>query len=214
MEILEILKNSKDDIYLEDLEFFETELATGDYSESYAIECRKQISVIKKWICGDEAVEVKSTKKKKSPIMQIQDITPNQMKPAADCMTIKEIIFADIKSIRDSDGYKTKFKQYVQGKKEIDACFVDANFSFFLAWEVDAIVSVKQVDEEFLEKYFTTLDKEKIARYQKFSEGFFMRHYSELDTQLVLTKGKNASKKKEKRSQQLDIFLRLKGVRL
>ena len=66
MEILEILKNSKDDIYLEDLEFFETELATGDYSDSYAIECRKQISVIKKWICGDEAVEVKSTKKKKA----------------------------------------------------------------------------------------------------------------------------------------------------
>ena len=35
MEILEILKNSKEEIYPEDLDFFETELATGDYKATY-----------------------------------------------------------------------------------------------------------------------------------------------------------------------------------
>ena len=48
MEILEILKNSKDEIYLEDLDFFETELATGNYAESYISECKEQIEIVRK----------------------------------------------------------------------------------------------------------------------------------------------------------------------
>ena len=68
--------------------------------------------------------------------------------------------------------------------------------------------------EEFLEKYFGALNKDKIARYQCFSESFFMKHYSQLDATVVLTKGKNEWRKKENRSKQLDVFLRLKGVKI
>ena len=68
--------------------------------------------------------------------------------------------------------------------------------------------------EPFLEKYFGALDHDKIARYQLFSEAFFMKHYSQMDATIVLQHGKNEWRKKENRSKQLDVFLRLKGVKI
>ena len=53
MEILEIIENSGDDLYLEDLDFFETELATGDYSEGYVSACKKIIEEKRRWLSGD-----------------------------------------------------------------------------------------------------------------------------------------------------------------
>lgn len=222
MEILETLKNSKDEIYLEDLDFFETELATGNYAESYISECKEQIAIVRKWLSGDEQnddsqsdlSESPKKKSKASLVMGIHDIAPENANPVAATMTPEEIIFSDIKSMRDSDSYKSRFKKYVQDKAEIDGSFVDTHYSFFMQWELDAIVSVRQLGEEFLEKYFGALDKDKISRYQLFSESFFMKHYSQMDATIVLTKGKNEWRKKEKRSKQLDVFLRLKGVKL
>ena len=222
MEILEILKNSKAEIYLEDLDFFETELATGNYAESYISECKEQIEIVRKWLSGDEQIDdsqsdtTESPKKKSkaSLVMGIHDIAPENANPVAATMTPEEIILSDIKLMRDSDSYKSRFKKYVQDKAKIDGSFVDTHYSFFMQWELDAIVSVRQLGEEFLEKYFGALDKDKIARYQFFSESFFMKHYLQMDATIVLTKGKNEWRKKEKRSKQLDVFLRLKGVKL
>lgn len=222
MEILEILKNSKEDIYLEDLEFFETELETGDYAESYIVECKKQIKLVRKWLCGKDEIDTPQSEQEKTPkkqskaslVMSIHDVAPETANPIAATMSAEDIIISDIKSMRENDSYKSKFKKYIQDTAEIDDVFVDKHYSFFLQWELDAIVSIKQLSEEFLEKYFGALDKNKIARYQTFSESFFMKHYSQLDATIVLTKGKNEWRKKEKRSKQLDVFLRLKGVKL
>lgn len=222
MEILKILENSKEDIYLEDLEFFETELATGGYAESYIAECKRQIELVRKWLSGEDEIDTPQSEEKKSPpkkskaslVMGIHDVAPETANPVAATMSTEDIVFSDIKSMRESDSYKSKFKKYIQDKAEIDDVFVDKHYSFFLQWELDAIVSVKQLSEDFLEKYFGALDKDKIARYQIFSESFFMKHYAQLDATIVLTKGKNEWRKKEKRSKQLDVFLRLKGVKL
>lgn len=222
MEILEILKNAKENIYLEDLDFFETELATGEYAESYIAECKEQIALVRKWLGGDDEDNTRMADIPQKPgpkrggalVMGICDVAPESANPIAAAMSLKDIIFSDIKSIRESDSYKSKFKKYVQEKTEIDDAFVDAHYSFFLQWELDAIVSVKPLGEAFLEKYFGAIDKEKIARYQCFSESFFMKHFSQLDATIVLTKGKNEWRKKENRSKQLDVFLRLKGVKL
>lgn len=222
MEILEILKNSKEDIYLEDLEFFETELATGDYAESYIAECTEQIALVRKWLCGENEVATQPSEEEASHrkqakanlVMGIHDVAPETANPIAAAMTPEDMIFLDIQSMRESDSYKSRFKEYVQKKAEINEPFVDTHYSFFLSWELDAILSVKQFTEDFLEKYFGVLDKDKIARYQIFSESFFMKHYSQLDATIVLAKGKNKWRKKEKRSKQLDVFLRLKGVKL
>lgn len=222
MDILEILKSAKENIYLEDLEFFETELATGDYAESYIAECKQQIRLVRSWLRGEkEAVagrlEEENAPKKQSKaalIMELRDIAPETTDSATAAMPPEDIILSDIKSMRESSSYKSRFKEYVQDCAKIDAAFVDRHYSSFLPWELDAIVSVKQLGEDFLEKYFGALDKDKIARYQCFSESFFMKHYSQLDAATVLTKGKNEWRKKGNRSKQLDVFLRLKGVRL
>ena len=219
MEILEILKNSKDEIYHEDLDFFETELATGEYDEAYIAACKEQIALIilngPEWFSKIGTENSKSSKSTgKTLVMGIHDVAPESANPVAASMSPEDIIFSDIKSIRESDSYKTRFKKYIKEKPEIDSAFVDAHYSFFLSWELDAIVSVTQLGEAFLEKYFGALDKDKISRYQCFSESFFMKHYSQLDATVVLTKGKNEWRKKENRSKQLDVFLRLKGVKL
>lgn len=222
MEILEILKNSKEEIYPEDLDFFVTELATGNYSEDYIAECKNQIKLIRNWMAEKDApaeeIGAENSKSSKSTgktlIMGIHDIAPESANPIAASMSPEDTIFSDIKSIREIDSYKTRFKKYVKENPEIDSAFVDAHYSFFLPWELDAIVSVTQLGEAFLEKYFGALDKDKISRYQCFSESFFMKHYSQLDATVVLAKGKNEWRKKENRSKQLDVFLRLKGIKL
>ena len=67
MEILEILRNSKDEIYLEDLDFFETELATGNYAESYISECKEQIEIVRKWLSGDEQADASQPDLQEAP---------------------------------------------------------------------------------------------------------------------------------------------------
>lgn len=223
MNILEILTNSRESIYPEDLDFFETELATGNYDENYIVACREQIRSVKNWLTEKDGVNnhnnnstCEEPRKTGNKIfMDIKNLMPesshnNHYKP----LTAEQTIFADIKLLRESDNYKSGFKKYIIGKTEIDESFIDKNYSFFLPWEMDAVVSVKVLSESFLEKYFASLSTEKIARYQLFSESFFMKHYSDFNTSLVLTKGKNEWRKKEKRSKQLDVFLRLKGVKL
>ena len=225
MEILDILKNSSDELYPEDLDFFETELATGDYKPEYIDECRREISKIRKWLSSDddgedevESVAASTSKKKptapKGLFMGIADIAPKDANPVAASMTADQLILSEIDALRDDEAYKSKFKKYIASKKEIDEAFIEKNFSFFDSWELDAVISVMQMSEEFLEKYFGTFSHDKIARYQKFSEEFFMKHFSQMNAEIVLLHGKNEWRKKENRSKQLDVFLRLKGVKI
>ena len=217
MDILKILEESGKDLYLEDLDFFETELATGgQYDEFYQAQCRSKINELRAWLSGDaeESEEAQSEEEKKpnTPaglVMGIGDLAPKGSNSVADFLTPEQIIFHEIAAMREDDSYKTRFK-----KSEIDAAFVDAHYSFFKPWELEAIISVKQMGEEFNEKYFGALDHDKIARYQLFSEAFFMKHFSQLDYKIVLEHGKNNWRKKENRSKQLDVFLRLKGVKI
>lgn len=218
MEIYEILKSSGKDLYPEDLDFFETELATGGpYDETYRMKCRNLIEEIRRWQAGDDATEEepvhKRANKNVSVEILISQAAPMEANPAAN-LSREEILFRDIRMLRERPSYKTNFKKFVTEQDVIDSAFVEKHFSFFKAWEINAILSVKQMDEEFLEKYFGVLDNDKIARYQLFSENFFMKHFAQLDHTIVLQRGKNQWRKKEKRSKQLDVFLRLKGVKI
>ncbi len=219
MDILNILENSKNELYIEDLDFFETELATGEYDEAYVAQCKELIVKIRNWISGGEAKSSTTSppsQQQKAPkglIVGIGDIAPKTANPVAQSMKPEDIIFSEISALRENNSYKTDFKRYIKNKAEIDAAFIEKYFSFFKPWELDAIISVKQMGEEFLEKYFGALNHDKIARYQLFSEAFFLKHYSQLDVDVVLEHGKNEWRKKENRSKQLDVFLRLKGVK-
>ena len=216
MDILEILKKSGEELYPEDLDFFETELATGgNYDVNYQIECRELIKQIRNWKKPDKPAGAPQTQKSaaKGVEVDISKLAPKEASPVIS-MSEAERLFHDITQMRDESYYKPKFKNCIQGAAFVDAAFVEKHFSFFNEWELNTILSIKQLGEPFLEKYFSVLDHDKIARYQHFSEAFFMKYFSQMDYTIVLQRGKNDWRKKENRSKQLDVFLRLKGVKI
>lgn len=219
MDILKNLKESGKDLYPEDLDLFETELATGGtYNASYKAQCQKLIKELRKWMKEKDSQPDKDSEKEGGSIdpllVSIMDLSPQDTVTEGSELSAKAVIQRDIAKIRQDSNYKSLFKKYVTEKTMIDSEFVDANYSIFQQWELDAIISVRQMTEEFLEKYFGALDHDKIARYQQFSEAFFLKHYSQMDANIVLEHGKNEWRKKENRSQKLDVFLRLKGVKI
>lgn len=216
MEILEILKKNGKALYPEDLDFFETELATGGpYKANYRSECRRLINLIRKWQAGEEE---KTTENNKEGIPSVLQVSPGQLSPNGQkldsTLSSAEKLFHKVSKLREEPSYKSSFKKLMEESDLVDASFIEKHFSFFEEWELNAILSVKQLGEPFLEKYFGALDHDKIARYQLFSEGFFMKHFAQMDYTVVLQRGKNEWRKKEKRSKQLDVFLRLKGVKI
>lgn len=216
MDILEILKKSGKDLYPEDLDFFETELATGgNYNAAYQAECRALIKQIRNWQKAPAPTEdlAKAKGKTDGIEMDISKVAPQNANPAME-MPKDQRLFLDITKMREDSSYKTKFKSRIKDTDFADAAFIEKHFAFFKEWELNAILSVKQLGEPFLEKYFGALDHDKIARYQLFSEAFFMKHYAQMDATIVLQHGKNEWRKKENRSKQLDVFLRLKGVKI
>lgn len=120
----------------------------------------------------------------------------------------------EIEHLRQEKTYRSDFNKYLTKTKQINAEFVDANFNFLTYWEINTILRRRPMGEDFLEKHFYALNPTTISRYQTFSESFFMRHYDKLDCTLVLQCGKNPWKDPEKRSKQLDVFLRLRGGKI
>ena len=215
MEILEILEKNQRDLYLEDLDFFETELATGEYSPEYIKLCRDKIGSIRLWLeGGEDASGNHDNDLPENLVVGIDALAPKVAGGIITNMTDEERALYAIKQLREASGYKTEFKKFVKENDIIDEAFVEKHFSFFTELELDALMMVVAFSEDFLEKYFGAFDKDKIARYQCFSEAFFMKHYADLDATIVLTSGKNEWRDKAKRSRQLDVFLRLKGINI
>ena len=210
MEILDILKNSSDELLSEDLELFRIELSVGAYTESYRKECCELIDRIEKWQTESSKKEDKKTPKTAFPLHV--ERTKLQQDTQKKSFSFEEQFRADLNAMRLSDKYKSSFRTYIASHSEFDEKFVDSHFSMFEPWETEAIISELTLSEQFLEKYFSVLDKDKIARYQLFSESFYQKHFSDFDAETVLKKGKNEWRKKENRSKQFAVFLRLKGV--
>lgn len=219
MDILNILKNSKDSLYLEDLDFLETELAMGEYEKNYIVECKEQITIRRNWLKSEKNTEIIKAFQKRNDVAP-QKNAPNEPSVslgaplAGKTISFKEQFMDDVEYFRRQDDYKKAFTKYINDSVDIDAKFIEENFSFFNSVELTEIIRNKQLGDEFLEKYFDALDKKEIAKHQCFSESFFIKHYSQLDYKLVLKNEKNEWHDKTKRSKQLDVFLRLKGVKL
>lgn len=227
MQVLEILEENGIDLYPEDLDFFEAELNTSVYSQDYVARCQRLILEIrtKKKQITEKTNPRKAHKKAEPPAGTTNGISPEILvnpsnlvpsapqkeKPIQDRL---EEISQALAHMRTASDYKTRFKKYLAGHPEIDEAFIDQHIALFQPPELAAVLMTMKLSEDFLEKYFDSLDPDKIARYQLFSEKFFIRHYGKMNAEIVLTKGKNKWCKKENRSSQLDVFLRLKGVRL
>lgn len=204
MQILEILNTSASELIPEDLELFRTELMVGEYDEEYKRQCLERIDELERW---NKSQDGQTTPR---PHKVVYD-NPGELQGGRN-VPFAQQFRADMNAMRLSDSYKTKFKTYISNRKEFDEQFVDENFNSFQSQEIEVILSEMTLSEAFLEKYFAQLDKDKIARYQLFSEGFFRKHFADFDTETVLKKGRNEWRKKENRSKQLDVFLRLKGI--
>ena len=213
MQVLEILKKNGMELYPEDLAFFEAELDTGDYPLEYIEQCKDMIAEIrnqKKQAAKPKVQDVIPSNLLVDPDKLIPGVKPKEKTPQE---RLNELTHA-LNQMRTATNYKTRFKQYLADHPEIDEAFIDQNIVLFQPGELESILMVMPLSEDFLDKYFTSLDADKIARYQLFSEKFFIRYYAQMDAEIVLTKGKNDWRKKENRSSQLDVFLRLKGVKL
>lgn len=213
MQVMEILKSNGDELYPEDLLFFEAELDTGDYPREYIDQCKDMIAEIrnrKKQAVKPDVHDLIPSNILVDPAKLVPGATPKEKTPQE---RANEFAHA-LNQMRTAANYKTRFKQYLADHPEINEAFIDQNIALFQPSELEAITMIMPLSEDFLEKYFASLDADKIARYQFFSESFFIRHYAQMHAETVLTKGKNDWRKKENRSKQLDVFLRLKGVKL
>ncbi len=207
MDILDMLTNNQEELYLDDLDYFETELAIGEYNSDYKEKCLEKIALIR--------VKLRNkSSKNKYIITDVEKVMDIEEKFKEQELKDDDDIFHYIRGISSGLNYKTELKQFVKETDKINQDFVERYITEFKEEEIEILTEIVQFDEEFLEKYFKILNKKAISRYQYFSENFFMNHYLELDGEIVLTKGVNDWKNKNKRSNQLDIFLRLKGVTL
>lgn len=219
MDIYNILKENSDSIIKEDLDFFEIELATGDYEYEYVTRCLELIKEIR---------DFKNLKNNKEKIIDVNDPSCESVfiieTPIEELDKIKkekiielndpnyeEKIKSMIIKTRTSNTYKNDFIQLIE-KYNIKEEFVDKNYVFFKQIEMDELIKKINFSEDFLEKYFKILNKKLLAEYQLFSEEFYMKHFSQLDYKIVLKKGKNNWITKANRSSKLTVFLKLKGI--
>lgn len=223
MDIFEMLNNDINDLLDDDLSMLEEELTTGGYDAPYRKDCLKLIA--------DEQAKRRQFSAKASAIAEG---TPQVVLPSEVSRTVLaspetlspfnevevkekspfELVSSDVTVLRKAEKYKTLFKEYLRTTDNITEELLDKHLSFFNEWEMGAIMRSMRLSEGFLDKYFASLDHAVLAKTQLFSEDFYMRHFAELDPNLVLAKGKNPWRKKENRSTKLDMFLRIKGVRL
>ena len=217
MDILKTLKQKGNDLYIEELEYFISELSIGDYSKVYIDECLEIINEIKFW---KNTKNVKKEKEKKESIklndfiLNPSDLVKGYKNSKSENVTIENKVKKEIENIRNDENYNSKFTDYVMNNSLFDENIINKLFNFLLDWEKDELLTLKSFSEDFLERYFDALDHSKIARYQYFSEEFFMKHFNDLSYSIVLQKGVNEWCKKANRSSKLDVFLRLKGVNI
>ena len=219
MDILTTLRTQGQTLYPEDLAFFEVELAVGKYDEVYVYDCRNEIEAIRREYAQKAVGKKKQNapgdegKPKSSVLVALDQLTPQGVASPADLMSDAERMTQEIRQIRKiQETHIEGFREYAKNQPLLTEEFIDANFSFFDKSEIDVIVMEKPLSERFVEKYFSALDLNMVARHQQYSEQFFMKYFSTLDAGIVLSNSRNAWHKKENRSKELDVFLRLKGV--
>lgn len=214
MEILKILRQNGQELYPEDLDFFVTELDTGGYQEDYIDACKKLIAEIRNW---QKQHNPKTEEKDTIPtrvIIAKDQLVPNDGTVQKPEQRTESDVLKELAALRSAASYKTLFKQRLSQDSMINEGLIDRHIAFFMPWELEAVVMTLPLSEAFLDKYFSVLDADKVARYQLFSEKFFIKHYAQFSAETVLTKSKNEWRRKENRSSQLDVFLRLKGVKI
>ena len=216
MDVLSILKNNGKDLLPEELHLLIAELDTGNYDAGYISSCRALIHEIENWWHESRTEEHTQKTIPEQMIVSPDKLIPSGASgiPVPPPVQPEKMVASDLQRMRAEKDYRSAFKKYVKESTIVNEDFVVAHFALFKDWELSAMLACIPFSEEFLEKYFTVLDPKAIALHQLFSESFFMKHYADLDAETVLARGVNPWRDKSLRSKQLDVFLRIKGVKL
>ena len=218
MDVLGILRENGKDLLPEEMDLLQTELDTGGYDAEYIAACRKLISELKNWSVNGL---LREDRVKYTEVQVPEEQTPEAIGEketnviqSFSNVSAEDMVTADLQRMRTDRDYRSLFKNYVKESSVINEEFVSAHFSLFREPEVSVLLSCIHFSEEFLERYFSSLDPKAIALHQRFSENFFIKHYADLDAVTVLTKGVNPWRIKNLRSKMLSNFLRIKGVKV
>ena len=117
MQVLEILQSSGQDLYPEDLAFFEAELDTGDYAPEYIDQCKElilQIRQQKKQTQKQIVQEAIPSNLLVDPDRLIPGTEPKEKTPEERLADMDR----EIRQMRTANNYKTRFRQYrLQGRR-------------------------------------------------------------------------------------------------
>lgn len=215
MDIRELLLKHKNELFDVDLDCLEEELDTGEYDKSYIEECRELIGGIR-----DErrrAVERASKHAQREGRSDNRAGMPLELSRSCGDISTNGMMgepnaVADIAAISSNSNARELLKAYIENHPELDQSFVEQHIGSLPGDAIDIFLEMRAFDEAFLDKYFDVLDQAKIARFQTFSEEFFIKHFDDLNETIVLKQGLNSWRKKADRSSKLNTFLRLKGV--
>ena len=218
MDVLGILRENGKDLLPEEMDLLQTELDTGGYDAEYIATCRKLISELKNWsvngLLREDRVKFTEVQVPEEQPQEVIGEKETNVIQSFSNVSAEDMVAADLQRMRTDRDYRSLFKNYVKESPVINEAFVSAHFSLFREPEVSVLLSCIHFSEEFLERYFSSLDPKAIALHQRFSENFFIKHYADLDAVTVLTKGVNSWRIKTLRSKMLSNFLRIKGVKV
>lgn len=209
-DILSILKNDGPSLSSEELSSYHEILQSGSYDKKTVQACEELLCALEQERRLSREKEKKPLEKKSSDSERVNADAPKSAEP----LDYAKIVADYFKKNRNRPDYKSHFRKYIAESNFFREDFIGQNISLFNAEELEIIVSVIQLSEPFLEKFFKSFDPEKISRYQEFSEEFFIKHINELKIDVVLKEGRNPWRRKEVMSKKLSGMLRLKGVRL
>lgn len=215
MDIRELLLKHKNELLDVDLDCLEEELDTGEYDKPYIEGCRELIGGIR-----DErqrAIERASKRARREGRSDKGEGMPLELSRSCGDASAGGVMgdsnaIADIDAISKNSNARELLRAYIENHPELNESFVEQHIGSLPASAIGVFLELRAFDEAFLDKYFDVLDQAKIARFQTFSEEFFIKHYGDLNETIVLKQGVNPWKKKADRSSKLNTFLRLKGV--
>lgn len=231
MDVKGILETQADEFLDIDLDCLEDELLLDEYDDAYVFECRKLIEGIRQrrgredcpaqtpFKVGFQSSTMASphgsaSTKDSAVLVASENLSPFNTARPERVISPTEVVARDLSVLRRASNEEKEFDDYLAQSMIIDETFVDQHIDLFNEVELRAIVRKTQLSEAFLEKYFGVLDHKAISEHQRFSEEFFIRHYDDLDAVAVLRHGPNEWRHKGKQSSKLNVFLRLKGVRI
>lgn len=220
MDVEEILKNQSDELLEIDLRCLEEELDTGGYAKRYVKNCKELISKIRNQKRAGAKNNAEDGDTREESASMIHEVPLDQLSPfSSPSVDAKSAVSTDgslwnrVLDARRGSQQQSDLRGLLKRERALDEQFTEAHIGEMTHEELSVFLECRNFSESFLDRYFSVLDPGKIARFQLFSEEFFINHFSEMNPTIVLKQGKNPWRKKDARSKKLDTFLRIKGVR-